>query len=282
MGQGQQNKSQSDREASEPWAGLLGSLWFALGIAGGPVQMEGQGCFRPTGQSPHELSGQLRNRGVPALGVGPPSPSFPQGGWKHHLPNLSIWKMRGRGERCGAVPEDSPSSEQELLTCPASVPRATGVPLPQLAWLCLWTWDKGVSQTEAAGDQESYSSISMPPLGGLGNQNYLYLRPNQLGLDRRHSLLRPRPGSVLQPLPPPSSPLPRRPSPHSAHPGANRPHPPLSTAPAVWTKAFRAGPRALTQALSPFLMLKKWETEACRGRVLPKTTQPSTGLWLLG
>lgn len=28
--------------------------------------------------------------GVPALGVGPPSPSFPQGGWKHHLPNLSI------------------------------------------------------------------------------------------------------------------------------------------------------------------------------------------------
>lgn len=220
--------------------------------------------------SPHTSSqASCRIGGVPAQGVGLPSPSFAQGGWKHHLPSLSIWKMMGRGERGGAVPDGSPSTCQELLTCPAPAPKATGVPFPQPAWLCLWTWDKGVSQTGTAGDQGSYSSISTAPLGGLGNQNCPLVRPpclctNKLGLDRRHSLLRPRPGSV--PAAPASSVWPPSPFPTShmmliLGPGDHTQPPPQHPQCGPWS----SGPRALTRALQPFLILKKWETEACGG-----------------
>lgn len=45
--------------SSESWVGLLGPLWFAPSVLDGPVQVEGQGCFRRAGKFPRELSGGL-------------------------------------------------------------------------------------------------------------------------------------------------------------------------------------------------------------------------------
>lgn len=87
--------------SSESWVGLLGPLWFAPSILYGPVQVEGQAASDGLGSS--HVSSQVgwRNGRCAGTGSGPCLLSFPQGCWKHHLPNLSIWKMRDRGEQYG-------------------------------------------------------------------------------------------------------------------------------------------------------------------------------------